>query len=167
MAGSILGFLRFNLTPAKIFMGDTGSLLIGLISALLALKFIEVNMQATGKFPKLDEAPALTVAILIGPIFDTMRVFVIRILNGVSPFNADRNHIHHRMLKLGFSHLQTTLILTSANIITIFMVFLLKNYSNSILIILIILMSLAFNWAITFFIRSKERESLALRNLFI
>ena len=148
-------------------MGDTGSLLIGLISAVLALKFIEVNMQTTGKFPQLNEAPALTVAILIGPIFDTMRVFVMRILNGVSPFNADRNHIHHRMLKLGFNHLQTTLILTSANIITIFMVFLLKNYSNSILIILIILMSLAFNWAITFFIRSKERENLALRNLFI
>jgi UDP-GlcNAc:undecaprenyl-phosphate GlcNAc-1-phosphate transferase len=167
MAGSILGFLRFNLTPAKIFMGDTGSLLIGLISAVMALKFIEVNMHTVTKLPQLYEAPALAVAILIGPIFDTIRVFVIRILNGVSPFDADRNHIHHRMLRLGFNHLQTTLILTSANIITILMVFLLRDYSNSILIVLILVMTLAFNWAITFFIRSKERESLALRNLFI
>jgi UDP-GlcNAc:undecaprenyl-phosphate GlcNAc-1-phosphate transferase len=167
MAGSILGFFRFNLTPAKIFMGDTGSLLIGLISAVMALKFIEVNMHTVSKLPQLYEAPALTVAILIGPIFDTIRVFVIRILNGVSPFSADRNHIHHRMLKLGFNHLQTTLILTGANIITIFIAFLLRNYSNSVLIVLIILMRLAFNWAITFFIRSKEREGLALRNLFI
>ena len=167
MAGSVLGFLRFNLTPAKIFMGDTGSLLIGLISAVMALKFIEVNMHTVSKLPQLYEAPALTVAILIGPIFDTVRVFVIRILNGVSPFNADRNHIHHRMLRLGFSHLQTTLILTGANITAIFMVLLLKAYSNSILIVLIVLMSLTFNWLITFFIRSKERESLALRNLFV
>lgn len=168
MAGSIVGFLRFNLTPAKIFMGDTGSLLIGLISAVMALKFIEVNMHTVDKQPQLLEAPALAVAILIGPIFDTMRVFIIRILNGGSPFIADRNHIHHRMLRLGFNHLQTTLILSGANIATIFMMFLLKDYSNSILIVLIILLSLAFNWAITFFLRSKERsQGLALRNLFI
>jgi len=167
MAGSILGFLRFNITPAKIFMGDTGSLLIGLISAVMALKFIQVNMLATNKLSGIYEAPALAVAILIGPIFDTIRVFVLRIADGGSPFVADRNHIHHRMLKLGFSHLQTTLILTAANILTIFTVLLLKEYGNTVLIILIILMSMAFNWLITFFLRSKERESLALRNLFV
>lgn len=167
MAGAVLGFLRFNITPAKIFMGDTGSLLIGLISAVMALKFMEVNMLTSTKLPQLYVAPALTVAILIGPIFDTLRVFIVRILNGGSPFIADRNHIHHRMLKLGFNHLQTTLILTSANISAIIMVLLLKVYGNSVLIVLIILMSLAFNWVITFFLRSKERESLALRNLFI
>lgn len=167
MAGSILGFLRFNITPAKIFMGDTGSLLIGLISAVMALKFIQVNMLTPSKMPGIYEAPALAVAILIGPIFDTIRVFVLRIASGKSPFVADRNHIHHRMLKLGFSHLQTTLILTAANILTIFMVLLLKGYGNTILIVLIVLMSLVFNWLITFFLRSKERESLALRNLFV
>ncbi len=167
MAGAIIGFLRFNITPAKIFMGDTGSLLIGLISAVMALKFMEVNMGPNGNPVTSYPAPALTVAILIGPIFDTVRVFVLRILNGVSPFNADRNHIHHRMLKLGFNHLQTTLILTGANILTIAMVLLLRSYGNSVLIILIILMSLTFNWMITFFIRSKERESLAFRNLFV
>ncbi|MEP6614575.1 MAG: MraY family glycosyltransferase [Mucilaginibacter sp.] len=169
MAGSILGFLRFNITPAKIFMGDTGSLLIGLISAVMALKFIEVNMlaPASAKMPTVYEAPALAVAILIGPIFDTIRVFVVRIANGGSPFVADRNHIHHRMLKLGLSHLQTTLILTATNILTIFMVLLLKGYGNTILITLIVSMSMAFNWLITFFLRSKERESLAFRNLFV
>lgn len=167
MAGSILGFLRFNITPAKIFMGDTGSLLIGLISAVMALKFIEVNMLAPNKLPGIYQAPALAIAILIGPIFDTIRVFVVRIANGSSPFVADRNHIHHRMLRLGFSHLQTTLILTAANILTIFIVLLLKGYSNTILISLIVLMSMTFNWLITFFLRSKERESMAFRNLFI
>jgi UDP-N-acetylmuramyl pentapeptide phosphotransferase/UDP-N-acetylglucosamine-1-phosphate transferase len=167
MVGAILGFLRFNVTPAKIFMGDTGSLLIGLISAVMAIKFMGVSSAAHSKTDPLFTIPALTVAILIGPIFDTVRVFVIRIANGVSPFVADRNHIHHRMLRLGFNHLQTTIILISINIASIAMVLLFSNYGNSILILLITLVSLVFNWLITFFLRSKERESLALRNLFV
>jgi UDP-N-acetylmuramyl pentapeptide phosphotransferase/UDP-N-acetylglucosamine-1-phosphate transferase len=167
MAGAIVGFLKFNITPAKIFMGDTGSLLIGLISAVMALKFMETGKVVSGKTPEIYCIPALTFAILIGPIFDTVRVFIIRIANGVSPFNADRNHIHHRMLRLGFNHLQTTVILTSINVASIAMVLLFKNYGSSILIVLIIFVSLVFNWMITFFIRSKERENLALRNLFV
>jgi UDP-N-acetylmuramyl pentapeptide phosphotransferase/UDP-N-acetylglucosamine-1-phosphate transferase len=167
MVGAVAGFLRFNITPAKIFMGDTGSLLIGLISAVLALKFMEVNKSPNGTTSELFPVPALTFAILIGPIFDTVRVFIIRITNGVSPFKADRNHVHHRMLRLGFNHFQTTIILTSINIASILMVLLFKNYGNSTLIILITLVSLVFNWMITFFLRSKKRESLALRNLFV
>jgi UDP-N-acetylmuramyl pentapeptide phosphotransferase/UDP-N-acetylglucosamine-1-phosphate transferase len=111
MVGAIFGFLKYNITPAKIFMGDTGSLLIGLISVVMAVKFIELNKVAANITPAIFSAPALAVAILIGPIFDTLRVFVMRISSGVSPFTADRNHIHHRMLRLGFNHLQTTLIL--------------------------------------------------------
>jgi UDP-GlcNAc:undecaprenyl-phosphate GlcNAc-1-phosphate transferase len=167
MVGSIIGFLRFNITPAKIFMGDTGSLLIGLITAVMALKFMEVSKLANGKSLLIYPVPALTFAILMGPIYDTIRVFIVRIASGVSPFTADRNHIHHRMLRLGFNHLQTTLILTSINIASIVMVLLFRNYGNSMLIILIIFVSVVFNWMITFLLRSKERESLALRNLFI
>ncbi len=167
MVGAIVGFLRFNITPAKIFMGDTGSLLIGLITAVMALKFMEVNKMVVGKSSEIYSVPALTFAILIGPIFDTIRVFIVRISNGGSPFVADRNHIHHRMLRLGFNHLQTTIILTSINLASIVLVLLLNNYGNSVLIVLIILVSLVFNWMITFFLRSKERESLALKNLFV
>jgi len=167
MAGAIIGFLKFNITPAKIFMGDTGSLLIGLISAVMAIKFMEVNRVATGTSPQIYAVPAITFAILIGPIFDTARVFILRISNGVSPFVADRNHIHHRMLKLGLTHLQTTIILNGINIISIITVLLLNKYGSSALIILIITVSLMFNWSITFLIRSKERENMALRNLFV
>ena len=167
MAGAIMGFLRFNFTPAKIFMGDTGSLLIGLISAVMALKFVEMNMHTASTMPELYHAPALTVAILIGPIFDTIRVFIVRIAGGTSPFVADRNHVHHRMLKLGFRHLQTTLILTAANVLTIIIVFAMHAYSNTFLILMIVSMSLLFNWLITFLLRSKQREGLAFRNLFV
>src|ERR1700744_4423930 len=134
MVGGIFGFLKFNLTPAKIFMGDTGSMLIGLMSVVMAIKFIELNKFTTLKTPEIFSAPALAVAILIGPIFDTVRVFVLRISNGVSPFVADRNHIHHRMLKLGFNHLQTTLILAGLNILCIALVLYFKGYGNSILL---------------------------------
>lgn len=167
MSGAILGFLKFNITPAKIFMGDTGSLLIGLISAVMALKFMDLNKGLNGISANEFPVPALTFAILIGPIFDTIRVFIIRISKGVSPFTADRNHNHHRMLRLGFTHLQTTLILISINVASIVMVLLFKGYGNSFLIISIIGSFLAFNWMITFFLRSKEREIMVLRNLFV
>jgi len=167
MVGAIIGFLRYNIPPAKIFMGDTGSLLIGLISAVMAIKFTEINTFVNGKPPEIYSAPALAVTILIVPIFDTLRVFIIRITNGVSPFKADRNHIHHRILRLGFTHLQTTLILAGINILSIGLALLFNKYSNSVLIVVICLISLIFNWMITFFIRCKERAGISFRNLFV
>lgn len=165
MAGALAGFLKFNITPAKLFMGDTGSLLIGLISAVMAIKFIELNKFTPINSPEIYSAPALSVAILIGPIFDTLRVFVLRLYAGVSPFHADRNHIHHRMLKLGFTHLQVTMILVSLNLLCIILAIVFRSYGNSILLGLILAACLLFNWVTSFFLRSKERESLALRNL--
>ncbi len=165
LVGSVIGFLRYNLTPAKIFMGDTGSLFIGLISVIMAIKFIELNKFANGSTPQIYAAPALTVAILIGPIFDTIRVFFIRIINGISPFTADRNHIHHRVLRLGYTHLQTTLILAALNIVLVAVAMVLSDIGNFALIAVIFIISMLFNWGITFMIRSKERESMALRNL--
>ena len=167
MVGAIFGFLRYNLMPARIFMGDTGSMLIGLISVIMAIKFIELNKFTGGKAPEIFSAPALSVAILIGPIFDTIRVFILRILMGGSPFTADRNHIHHRMLRLGLTHVQTTLILAGLNIGVILLVLVLQEYGNSVLIGLILALCLLFNWMITFLLRSTERESFAFRNLFI
>ncbi|WP_235985752.1 MraY family glycosyltransferase [Mucilaginibacter segetis] len=166
--GAVCGFLRYNLTPAKIFMGDAGSLLIGLISAIMAVKFVEINKQLSPEVkPILNTVPALTFAILIGPIFDTLRVFTLRVFSGTSPFTADRNHIHHRILRLGFTHMQTTAILAGINIISIIIAFLLSDLGNFQLIMLILLNSLIFNWVVTFSLRSKEREKLALRNLFL
>jgi UDP-GlcNAc:undecaprenyl-phosphate GlcNAc-1-phosphate transferase len=167
MAGALVGFLKFNITPAKIFMGDTGSLLIGLISAVMAIKFIELNKFTTIKSPEIYSAPALSVAILIGPIFDTLRVFVLRLYSGVSPFKADRNHIHHLMLRLGFTHLQAATILVALNLLCITLALAFRSYGNQVLLGLILGVCLLFNWAVSFFVRSKERESLALRNLFV
>lgn len=115
--GSLLGFLVYNWSPAKIFMGDTGSLIVGFVVGILAIKFIEINrIMDRDALYKILSVPVVTIGILIIPLFDTARVFAIRLFNRKSPFAPDRNHIHHILLDLGYSHSQTTLILSAFNI---------------------------------------------------
>lgn len=166
MVGALLGFLRYNLTPAKIFMGDTGSLMVGLVSVVMAIKFIEVNRTVDIALPHIYSVPALSIAILIGPIFDTLRVFTLRIASGKSPFMADRNHVHHRILRLGFNHMQTTIILASVNLVSIALALVFSKFGNTVMILVIALSSMLFNWMITFIIRCREREKYSFRNLF-
>ncbi|MEM9983023.1 MAG: MraY family glycosyltransferase, partial [Bacteroidota bacterium] len=121
LCGALAGFLRYNLIKAKVFMGDTGSLVIGLISAILAIQFIELS-QALTVF-RGGKAPIFAVAVLIVPLFDTLRVFIIRVLQKRSPFSGDRNHIHHLLLGIGFSHLKASLTLYTANLLFIVLAF--------------------------------------------
>ena len=107
LAGSLVGFLIYNFSPAKIFMGDTGSLLIGLVNSILVIKFINIAGTPDSKFP-LEAAPAIGFAILSVPLFDTLRVFGQRILDRRSPFSPDRSHVHHFLLEIGFSHKMVT-----------------------------------------------------------
>ncbi len=155
MVGAILGFINYNLTPAKIFMGDTGSLLIGLVSAIMAVSFIEDNKFVSTGVSVILTAPAVAVAILIGPIADTLRVFFIRVLNGQSPFKADRNHIHHRLLLLGFSHLQTMLILISANLGIIVLAFIFTAYGNAFFVAGITVVLCLSNWLLDYLVRKQ------------
>ncbi len=103
LAGSLAAFLIFNYHPAKIFMGDTGSMLIGMVNAILVIKFIDVAQEPGISMP-INAAPAVGFAILLVPLMDTLRVFAIRIFHQRSPFSPDRNHIHHLMLDKGWSH---------------------------------------------------------------
>lgn len=93
-------------------MGDTGSLILGTIMAILVIQFNEFNIDLTAPYAILS-APAVSFGILIYPLMDTLRVFAIRIIQKKSPFKADKNHIHHRLLVLGMNHRSATyLILT-------------------------------------------------------
>lgn len=167
MVGAIIGFLYYNYTPARIFMGDTGSLLIGLISVVLAIKFIELNkFTDLGTRPSFFSAPAIAVAILIIPLFDTFRVFSIRILKGNSPFKADRNHIHHRILRLGFTHIQTTYLLALTNLVFIYIALNLRNWGNFSLIFMFMIVCAFINWCTTVLIRVKDRGHFKLHFLY-
>lgn len=118
LAGALAAFLIFNFNPAKIFMGDTGSLVLGLINAVLVIQFINSNAVVdNGAALQVKAGPAIGFAILFVPLFDTLRVFSLRILHGESPFTPDRNHIHHILLRLGLGHKQVTCFLLIANLI--------------------------------------------------
>ena len=105
LAGALAGFLLFNLHPAKIFMGDSGSLLLGLMAYVMATHVI----QSTS-----DEAmpgvvrPIAAMCFLAYPLVDTLRVFALRILARRSPFSPDRRHIHHLLMQLGWGHRLTS-----------------------------------------------------------
>lgn len=115
LAGSLLGFLFFNHNPARIFMGDSGSLMLGLLNAILVIKFIQTADNNFGAFP-IQSAVAIGFSILMVPLMDTLRVFSIRISQGRSPFSPDRNHIHHLLLDRGLSHKYVTLCCLLLNI---------------------------------------------------
>ncbi|MBK7870906.1 MAG: undecaprenyl/decaprenyl-phosphate alpha-N-acetylglucosaminyl 1-phosphate transferase [Saprospiraceae bacterium] len=122
--GAVIAFLKYNYTPAKIFMGDTGSLLIGLVCAMLIIKFIDLNyyMNDGNRF-KFYAAPAVAFGVMILPLFDTLRVFITRIFRGYSPFTPDRRHIHHLLIDYGLTHMQATTLLVLVNIFFIVLVF--------------------------------------------
>jgi UDP-GlcNAc:undecaprenyl-phosphate GlcNAc-1-phosphate transferase len=127
LAGALLGFLFFNFTPAKIFMGDGGSLVVGFIICVLAMKMINYEAPALPESLRTISKPVLAMTILAYPLMDTFRVFLLRALKGKSPFSADKNHIHHRLIGKGYSHKKASAILYSFNVLLIGMVFLLRD----------------------------------------
>ena len=121
--GALLGFLWFNKTPAKIFMGDTGSLILGIVISCLAIKFIEEKMILDSANENTSAAAAIAIGILVVPLFDTLRVFSVRIAEKKSPFEPDKRHIHHRLLDLGLNHIESTIVLVIVNIMFIVIAF--------------------------------------------
>ncbi len=155
LAGSIAAFLIYNFSPAKIFMGDTGSLLLGLVNSILVIKFINTAGNTATPFP-LESAPAIGFAILMIPLFDTLRVFGLRILERRSPFSPDRNHIHHFLLDLGLNHRKVTLTCVVANIGFIALAYFLRHLGATIVISILLVSAFLFIAAI-FYSRPKPR----------
>ena len=94
-AGAVLGFLRFNLPPATIIMGDTGSMLLGFLLAAIAISLTQTH--------PIGAAPWIPLLVLALPLADTGRVILRRLLAGHPVFAPDRRHVHHRLLARGFS----------------------------------------------------------------
>lgn len=140
MAGAVIAFLKYNFTPAKIFMGDTGSLLVGLVCSILVIKFIELHRDIPAQYAAyaFEAVPAVAVGILILPLFDTLRVFTMRALKGKSPFSPDRTHIHHLLIDYGFTHMQATGILVVVNIAFILLVVYLQNIGSLKLLLVVL-----------------------------
>jgi UDP-N-acetylmuramyl pentapeptide phosphotransferase/UDP-N-acetylglucosamine-1-phosphate transferase len=146
LIGSLIAFFWYNVygEKYKIFMGDGGSLILGLTLAILATEFNEMNIVQSGKWA-IHAAPSVSFGILIIPLFDTLRVFAIRTFRGVSPFRADKNHVHHRLLAMGMSHIRATTYILIVNIIIIFIVFTLNRWGVIRLMILNLILATCFS----------------------
>ena len=126
LAGALLGFLRFNTHPARVFMGDSGSQVLGFLAGVLAIKATQgadVTVSA-----------ALPLLLLAWPILDTLTVMIERIRAGRSPFAADRRHFHHRLLALGFDHYQSVLIIYAVQCGVFLLAYVLRFESDLVII---------------------------------
>lgn len=137
LAGGLSAFLIYNFHPAKIFMGDTGSLLIGLVNSILVIQFINTASLPGALFP-VESAPAIGFAVLLVPLFDTLRVVGLRLLSRRSPFCPDRNHIHHFLLDLGLSHRMIAISCVFTNILFILMAYFLRSFGTPVLMLVMV-----------------------------
>jgi len=129
-AGAMGGFLWHNREPATVFMGDTGALLSGFYLAFLGIEFLNTAVSAPVEFTWQANTPAILIAILIVPLYDTLRVFIIRVLKGRSPFKADAEHIHHELLNTGLNHTQVTLIIVGMQCIIVIAAIVLSHFMS-------------------------------------
>lgn len=162
MAGSLAGFFLFNVfgVKYKLFMGDTGSLLTGLVVAALIIAFNELN--ALPSVPaKIRNAPVVSLAVVIIPLTDMLRVMTIRIMKGNSPFSGDKNHIHHILLHFFPSHLIVSLILTGITLVYIGVALWLNLTGINILIQFIALLASTFLIfsLLTYMVNVKEKKN--------
>jgi UDP-N-acetylmuramyl pentapeptide phosphotransferase/UDP-N-acetylglucosamine-1-phosphate transferase len=158
LAAAVLAFLNYNFTPARIFMGDTGSLLNGLVCSILTIKFIELHRELPNSVYSFKAVPAVAIGILILPLYDTLRVFIMRIFRGRSPMSPDRNHIHHLLIDSGLNHMQSTGVLVAVNLLFIFMVLFLNGIGTLNLLMLILFIATLLS-SLLFMIVRKKRMS--------
>ena len=122
MIGALAVFFIYNVfgKKGKIFMGDSGSLLLGYLITAFVFRFCEQNAyHFVPEEYHMSAAPAVAICVLTIPIYDTIRVSLTRIKQHRSPFQPDKNHIHHLLLRTGLNHFQTTCILLTASLLFI------------------------------------------------
>lgn len=131
--GCLIAFLKYNLsdTKEKIFMGDTGSLIVGFVISVLTLKFLALSPEKYDSLPFLIEnIPLIAISILIVPLFDTARIFAVRLANKRSPFSPDRNHTHHILIDyFKISHQKASFIIGGFNLIFVYLILILGSAS--------------------------------------
>ncbi|MEO0310988.1 MAG: hypothetical protein RIQ89_645 [Bacteroidota bacterium] len=158
LCGALLGFLVFNFSPARIFMGDTGSLTLGFILVVLGIKFLSLADHFILGV-ELKNPLVVLASMLFIPIFDTLRVFAIRIYKGKSPFSADRRHIHHRLLRNNLNHKTVSLIIYTVTVQFILLGLYLQSLGTSRSIIFLFMCSILLTEVITiFFIYQSRRK---------
>ncbi len=158
--GTVIGFLYYNLSDRskKIFMGDTGSMLLGFLLTFTSICFMDifiVKKVQGAVFYHLNTAPVIAIAIMILPIVDTLNVIIIRLAEKRSPFDADKNHIHHKLLKLGITHKRATLYIISYYLFIVIISYFLRHVEVNLLLIIILLLGFLGAYLPDFFYKRK------------
>lgn len=144
LAGALTGFLFYNTSPARIFMGDSGSMLIGGAFSVMTLHMLNFAPLSSGYFD-FRFPPVIALSIVAMPVFDMVVIFFVRLLSRRSPFCGDRRHAHHRLIDLGFSHFSATstlFILYWLILISAYFIQLTHSFSDSFRFVLLLLISL-------------------------
>ncbi len=147
--GSLLGFLKYNFYPARIFMGDTGSLTVGFILAFLAILLTQSETASVPPF-----APVLILGL---PIIDTIWVMSRRLVKGESPFTPDLTHVHHKFLDLGFQHRFTVLIIYGISFFWATVAVVFHETPELVLLLAYLLISALFYLALRHVLRHRDR----------
>ena len=159
LLGATLSFLIFNWQPAKIFMGDTGALTLGFAIGVLVMVFFKANESISSEFfGKFNSPFTMGVALMIYPLFDTVRVFVRRIVNGNHPMKADKGHIHHYLLRSGMSHQKSTLVISTVQLTLVVVAFFLNSFEDNWALTGLIVLVLIFGGIVEQFTISKIRK---------
>ena len=159
---SLLAFLYFNLSEKyKIFMGDTGSMVVGFLIAFMSIKFMSLSALP---WVMIKSAPVVSIAILIVPLIDTLSVIIIRLMKGKSPLKADRNHIHHRVLRLGFNHLQTAMLICAANVLLILLSYTIRHLNINLMLFILVMAALFLSYLPLVLVEFMNKKRLKIEN---
>ncbi|MFC2112976.1 MraY family glycosyltransferase [Bacteroidota bacterium] len=156
--GSLAGFTWYNVfsRSKKIYMGDTGSLLLGFLMALMVVRFLNLE-QAYFLVWQIKTPLAFILAVLVVPLFDTLRIVIVRIIRRRSPLQPDRMHIHYRLVDVGLTHLQSSGILLGISLAFIFLVVLLQGLGEIPLIIVLLISATIISLIPGFYLRKKTK----------
>jgi len=157
ITGGLIAFFFFNVFGKlnKIFMGDTGSLLLGLLFAILAIKYNEFSIGTNS----YSFAPALSFAVISVPLFDMTRVFCVRLFHKRSPFMADMTHIHHKLLRLGFTQKKSTAIIVLTNLVIVCLIYFFRAIEVHFLLAIVLFLELLFSLMADFLLNLRSEKS--------
>ena len=139
-------------------MGDSGSLTIGLVACVLAIKLIEYPIDKLQDLQLYLSKPVFVIATLAYPLADTLRVFTVRASTGVSPFSADRNHLHHRLIDCGLNHRKTVITIYVFNLLVIGMAVVSYKFNPSIALVIVIAFALLCTGILQLVYRAKNKS---------
>lgn len=164
-SGVLIGFLRFNLLEKRIFLGDSGAMLTGLMSVVLGVQFIQGSVNS---YQSCISSPfALVVGLLIVPIFDSCRILLIRYFHGKSLFKGDRNHIHHRLIELGYTDFQVVLVLAAFTLIIASFVLCFQDWGDCHLIVAVLVIAAGGNFLLSYVRRRRLSGNHSLKDVIL